>query len=80
MIRESYGRGGGGIGIYVRPVDGPTALYPDLAWWVTCDRRKSGAHNVVIVGRVRESTSMCQRMGSMDCSYAGLTGQEKVEG
>jgi hypothetical protein len=38
---------------------------------------KVGAH---MVGRVRESTSMCQRMGLMDCSYAGPTGQEKVEG
>jgi hypothetical protein len=36
--------------------------------WVTCDRQKVGAHkgeneDIGMVGRARESTSMCQRMG-----------------
>ena len=59
----------GGLGIYVRILHGGLPVID-----------KVGAHNVVMVGRVRESTSMCQRMGLTDSSYAGLTGQEKVEG
>jgi hypothetical protein len=65
LIRESDGRE---VGIYVRDVDGPTALYPDLAWRVTCDRQRSqltkGKMEVLTwLVRVRESTSMRQRMG-----------------
>jgi hypothetical protein len=37
LIRESYG----GLEIYVRPVDSPTALYPDPAWRVACKSTKS---------------------------------------